>query len=51
MSNGGHFSLQLTHVIAEKEKKSTSYKEGKLDALSEEKVAKIKKFSKEYIHK
>ncbi|KAH7907254.1 hypothetical protein BJ138DRAFT_522413 [Hygrophoropsis aurantiaca] len=42
---------ELTHVIAEKEKKSTSYKEGKLDALSDEKAAKIKKFSKEYIAK
>ena len=42
---------QLTHVIAEKEKKSQSYKDGKLDALSEEKTSKIKKFSKEYIAK
>ena len=42
---------QLTHIIAEKEKKSSSYKEGRLDALSDEKVAKIKKFAKEYISK
>lgn len=41
----------MTHVIAEKEKKSSSYKEGKLDTLSEEKTVKIKKFSKEYITK
>jgi len=41
----------LTQVIAEKEKKSSSYREGKLDALSEEKVSKIKKFAKEYIAK
>ena len=44
-------ALQLTHVIAEKEKKSTNYKEGKLDSLSEEKTNKIKKFAKEYIVK
>ena len=31
--------------------KSSSYKEGKLDALSDEKTAKIKKFAKEYIAK
>lgn len=43
--------LQLTHIVAEKEKKSHNYKENKLDALSDEKVAKIKKFSKEYIAK
>ncbi|OBZ74746.1 Histone-lysine N-methyltransferase, H3 lysine-36 specific [Grifola frondosa] len=42
---------ELTHTIAEKEKKSTSYKEGRLDALSDEKVTKIKKFAKEYIAK
>ncbi|KAG0706271.1 hypothetical protein DFH29DRAFT_191520 [Suillus ampliporus] len=42
---------ELTHVIAEKEKKSSSYKDGKLDALSDEKTAKIKKFAKEYIAK
>jgi histone-lysine N-methyltransferase SETD2 len=44
-------SLQLTQIIADKEKKSSSYKESKLDALSDDKVAKIKKFSKEYIAK
>ncbi|KAF7326676.1 Histone methyltransferase [Mycena venus] len=42
---------ELTQLIAEKEKKSGSYKENKLEALSDEKVAKIKKFSKEYIAK
>uniref|UniRef100_D8QG04 Histone-lysine N-methyltransferase, H3 lysine-36 specific n=1 Tax=Schizophyllum commune (strain H4-8 / FGSC 9210) TaxID=578458 RepID=D8QG04_SCHCM len=42
---------ELTHIIAEKEKKSSSFKEGKLDALSEEKVYKMKKFSRDYIAK
>ncbi|KAK0200857.1 hypothetical protein DFS33DRAFT_1265721 [Desarmillaria ectypa] len=42
---------ELTHIITEKEKKSRSYRDGKLDALSDEKVAKIKKFAKEYIRK
>ncbi|KAJ7270698.1 hypothetical protein B0H12DRAFT_1307104 [Mycena haematopus] len=42
---------ELTHIIAEKEKKLESYKDSKLDALSDDKVAKIKKFSKEYIEK
>jgi histone-lysine N-methyltransferase SETD2 len=42
---------QLTQIIADKEKKSSSYKEWKLDQLSDDKVAKIKKFSKEYIAK
>ncbi|KAJ7160997.1 hypothetical protein C8R46DRAFT_357675 [Mycena filopes] len=42
---------ELTQLIADKEKKSSSYKENKLEALSDEKVAKIKKFSKEYIAK
>lgn len=42
---------ELTHIIAEKEKKSSSYKDNKLDALSDEKKAKIKKFAREYIHK
>ncbi|EPQ55865.1 SET domain-containing protein [Gloeophyllum trabeum ATCC 11539] len=41
----------LTTLISDKEKKSNSYKEGKLDSLSEEKTVKIKKFAKEYIHK
>lgn len=45
-----HF-LQLTHIIAEKEKKSQTYQSGKLDALSDEKVTKIKKFAKDYITK
>ena len=43
--------VQLTAIIAEKEKKSHTYKEGKFESLSEEKTAKIKKFAKEYIHK
>lgn len=38
-------------MIADKEKKSSSYKDGKLDALSDEKTVKIKKFAKEYIAK
>lgn len=45
------YAKELTHVIVEKEKKSTSYKEGKLDVLSDEKTTKIKKFAKEYIAK
>lgn len=45
------YLFQLTHIIAEKEKKSQTYQSGKLDALSDEKVAKIKKFSKDYIAK
>ncbi|TFK37690.1 hypothetical protein BDQ12DRAFT_607516 [Crucibulum laeve] len=42
---------ELTQIIADKEKKSSSYKEGRLDSLSDEKIAKIKKFAKEYIAK
>jgi len=42
---------ELTQIIADKEKKSSSYKESKLESLSDEKVAKIKKFAKEYIAK
>jgi len=42
---------ELTKIIADKEKKSSSYKEGKLDSLSEEKIVKIKKFAKDYIAK
>ncbi|THH13484.1 hypothetical protein EW146_g6736 [Bondarzewia mesenterica] len=42
---------ELTHIIAEKEKKSSSYKENTLDSLSDEKTAKIKKFARDYIHK
>ncbi|KAH0833915.1 hypothetical protein J3R83DRAFT_11100 [Lanmaoa asiatica] len=45
------YAKELTHIIAEKEKKSTSFKEGHLDSLSDEKIAKIKKFAKEYITK
>lgn len=44
-------SFQLTAIIAEKEKKSSSYTSGKLESLSEEKINKIKKFAKEYIMK
>ena len=44
-------TTQLTQIIADKEKKSSSYKEWKLDQLSDEKVTKIKKFAKEYIAK
>ncbi|KAH8112060.1 hypothetical protein DFH11DRAFT_1512097 [Phellopilus nigrolimitatus] len=42
---------QLTLIVLEKEKKSNSYQSGHLDSLSDEKVAKIKKFSKDYITK
>ncbi|KAH9894001.1 hypothetical protein C8Q73DRAFT_498617 [Cubamyces lactineus] len=45
------YAKELTQTIAEKEKKSASYKEGRLDTLSDEKTAKIKKFAKEYIAK
>lgn len=41
----------MTQIITNKEKKSSSYKEGRLEKLSDEKVAKIKKFAKEYIPK
>ncbi|KAG7087687.1 hypothetical protein E1B28_013634 [Marasmius oreades] len=43
------YAKELTEKIAEREKKSSAYKEGKLDSLSEEKTAKIKKYAKEYI--
>ncbi|KAH8831290.1 histone-lysine N-methyltransferase [Flagelloscypha sp. PMI_526] len=45
------YAKELTQTIAEKEKKSSSYKANKLEALSPEKVEKIKKFAKEYITK
>ncbi|KAF8626036.1 hypothetical protein AX15_005126 [Amanita polypyramis BW_CC] len=45
------YAKELTHVIADKEKKSSTFKEGKLDTLSEDKMTKIKKFAKEYIAK
>ncbi|KAI0628512.1 hypothetical protein C8Q77DRAFT_1148962 [Trametes polyzona] len=45
------YAKELTHTIAEKEKSSSSYKEGRLETLSEEKTTKIKKFAKEYIAK
>jgi histone-lysine N-methyltransferase SETD2 len=38
-------------VITDKEKKSASYSEGRLESLSDEKVTKIKKFAKDYIAK
>ena len=33
--------MQLTHIIAEKEKKSSSYRDNKLETLSDEKKAKM----------
>ncbi|KAF7297264.1 Histone methyltransferase [Mycena indigotica] len=45
------YAKELTQLIADKEKKSSSYRDNKLEALSDEKVAKIKKFSKDYIAK
>ncbi|KXN83993.1 Histone-lysine N-methyltransferase, H3 lysine-36 specific [Leucoagaricus sp. SymC.cos] len=45
------YAKELTHLIAEKEKKSASYKENRLEALSDEKVTKIKKFCRDYITK
>ncbi|KAF8525700.1 hypothetical protein JB92DRAFT_2701103 [Gautieria morchelliformis] len=42
---------QITHLIAEKEKKSSSYETAKLDAFSDEKKEKIKKFVKDYVAK
>ncbi|XP_006455768.1 hypothetical protein AGABI2DRAFT_76781 [Agaricus bisporus var. bisporus H97] len=42
---------ELTHLIAEKEKKSSSYKENRLDSLSEEKLVKINKYCKDYLVK
>jgi hypothetical protein len=47
----GGCEWQLTQIISDKEKKSSVYKAGKLDSLSEEKSGKIKKFAKEYIAK
>lgn len=41
---------QLTQKIADREKKSSSYKDNRLESLSDEKVEKIKKFCKEYIN-
>ncbi|KAK7045470.1 histone methyltransferase set2 [Paramarasmius palmivorus] len=43
------YAKELTEKIAEREKKSSAYREGKLDSLSEEKTAKIKKYANEYI--
>lgn len=41
----------MTQKVAEREKKSSAYQQNKLDNLSDEKVAKIKKYAKEYIDK
>ncbi|KAJ7079995.1 histone methyltransferase [Mycena belliarum] len=45
------FKRHAKELIADKERKSSSYADNKLEALSDEKVAKIKKFAKEYIVK
>ncbi|KDR78396.1 hypothetical protein GALMADRAFT_65042 [Galerina marginata CBS 339.88] len=45
------FKKHAKEIIADKEKKSSSYRDNRLDTLSEEKVVKIKKFAKEYIAK
>ncbi|KAG8989647.1 histone methyltransferase set2 [Tulasnella sp. 427] len=45
------FAEECTVSIAEKEKKSSSYATAKLDKLSEEKQAKIKKYSKDFFAK
>ncbi|KAJ3784971.1 hypothetical protein GGU11DRAFT_721283 [Lentinula aff. detonsa] len=42
---------ELTEKIAEREKKSSAYQQNKLDAFTDEKVAKIKKYAKEYTDK
>ncbi|KAF8578887.1 SET domain-containing protein [Ramaria rubella] len=42
---------QLTHLITEKEKKSSSFATAKLDEFSDEKKEKIKKFVKDYVAK
>jgi hypothetical protein len=42
---------KITTSICEKEKKSSSYSTNKLESLSEEKQAKIKKFAKSYLQK
>lgn len=43
--------LQWTQKIVDMEKHSSSYKDSRLDALTDEKIAKIKKFVKGYIDK
>ena len=45
-----HSSPQLTHLITEKEKRSSNFKEGTVDSLSDEKRKKMKKYIEEYIH-
>ncbi|KAG6902637.1 hypothetical protein C0995_013762 [Termitomyces sp. Mi166 len=45
------FKKHAKEIITNKEKKSSSYREGRLEQLSDEKVVKIKKFAKEYIAK
>lgn len=42
---------ELTHLITEKEKKSSNFKEGTVDSLSDDKRKKMKKYIEEYIHK
>ncbi|KAF9516701.1 hypothetical protein BS47DRAFT_1340595 [Hydnum rufescens UP504] len=42
---------ELTHLITEKEKKSSSYQAGKIDSLSDEKRQKMKKFVHDYVKK
>lgn len=43
--------FQLTQLIADREKKSSSYKDAKLSSLSDEKTAKIRKFAKGWIER
>lgn len=45
------YAKELTQLIVDKEKKSSSYKDDRFEALSDDKVAKIKKFSKDFIAK
>ncbi|KAF9553862.1 SET domain-containing protein [Agrocybe pediades] len=45
------YAKQLTQTIADSEKKSSSYKEGRLDTLPPNKEEKIKKFAKDSIIK
>ncbi|KAF5332929.1 hypothetical protein D9758_015955 [Tetrapyrgos nigripes] len=45
------FAKELSEKVAEREKKSSAYRHGKLDQLSEEKLKKIKAYAKEYCTK
>ncbi|KAJ3976629.1 hypothetical protein EV361DRAFT_789902 [Lentinula raphanica] len=49
----GHdrFKRHAKEKVAAREKKSSAYQQNKLDAFSDEKTAKIKKYAKEYIDK